>query len=125
MITTRDVPYMLESSMQIVRHTMVSTHTHDMTQLEETGRTMKAVHSVESSLRLDAVGSSGLSMSRRKFAKPLAKGLISHNQRVARSGSKSVGVANTISARGVGNVRVEDVSRTKRGRYRVSMARFV
>ncbi|CAN8076019.1 unnamed protein product [Agarophyton chilense] len=124
-ITKGEAARILQGSVQSVRRATVSTRVEPISELEETQRVLKEVNSVESSLRLDAVGSGGLNMSRAQFSKLLEKGLVCHNQHVARNGSKRVEVDDTISARGVGKLRVQDVSRTKRGRFRVSMMRFM
>lgn len=85
----------------------------------------KSVTSVEASLRLDAVGSAGFSMSRSKMVDEIEHGEVRVNWKTITQPSYTVKSTDLITIRGRGRLQVEDVMETKKGRYRVQMTRYM
>ena len=86
----------------------------------------KDLQSVEGSLRIDAVGSAGMGMSRSKVAKLIKSGggEILLNGKPATSASATIKAGDTVSIRNKGQVEIKSVATTAKGRYRISMTRF-
>lgn len=85
----------------------------------------KSVTSVEASLRLDAVGSAGFSMSRSRMVEEIERGDVRVNWKTITQPSHTIGPADLIAIRGRGRVQVEEIMETKKGRYRVQMTRYM
>lgn len=84
----------------------------------------KQIKSVEASLRIDALGSAGLGVSRSKVASLVKKDKsVLLNWRPATSASTKVKVGDTISVLGKGQVEINSIEVTAKGRYRVEMTR--
>ncbi|KAK9842298.1 hypothetical protein WJX81_005131 [Elliptochloris bilobata] len=85
---------------------------------------VQEMRSVEASLRLDAVASAGLRVSRAKAADLAKRGDLRVKWRVAK-GSALVKAGDVISASGMGRLEVTDVAPTRKGRWAVAMVRYV
>ncbi len=84
----------------------------------------KALTTVEASLRLDAIASAGLGMSRSKMAAAISAGDVRVNWREVTQPSHTVQSGDTISLRGKGRLEVGEIAVTKKQRYRVQLTRF-
>ncbi len=84
----------------------------------------KSITSTEASMRLDAVGSAGFSMSRSKMVDEIERGDVRVNWKTITQPSHTVGPTDLITIRGRGRVQVEEVMETKKGRFRVQMTRY-
>jgi photosystem II S4 domain protein len=78
---------------------------------------------VEASLRLDAVASAGFGLSRQKMADRIREGAVRINWQPAASPSRELAAGDRVRLEGKGELRVEAISATKRGRYRVELQR--
>jgi photosystem II S4 domain protein len=85
---------------------------------------MKEITTVEASLRIDAIGSAGLGLSRNKMAEAIEAGEVTLNWKTVTQASKSVQTGDRISMRGKGRLEVGEIDTTKKGRYRVQLVRF-
>ncbi len=89
---------------------------------------IKEVRTTVASLRLDAVASSGFSVSRTKLVSAINAGLLQVNWQPAKGGaSQEVKEGDVISMRGRGRMKVEAITGTSRkgGRIGVYLKRFM
>ncbi|CAM9097727.1 unnamed protein product [Phaeothamnion confervicola] len=119
-----DVAAFLAASLTSVRTVTVKTSPIPLSELKVRRAIKKAVTSVEASLRLDAVGSAGIGVSRSKLGDLIKGGQVLVNWRETKSTSAEVKAGDTITVRGKGRVEVLAVSETKSGRFRVDMNRI-
>ena len=79
-----------------------------------------------SSLRLDAVCSTGFRMARGKAAELIASGHVQVNWRACTKGDKLLSAGDTVSARGFGKFQLAEVGGvTKKGRTAIVVKRYV
>lgn len=83
----------------------------------------KQVSSVEASLRLDSVASAGMGMSRSKMSEAIKSGSVLVNWKEATSGVTEVKEGDIVTVRGKGRMEVLEIIVTKKGRFKVDMAR--
>ena len=87
---------------------------------------IKEVRTTVASLRLDAVASSGFSVSRTKLVSAINAGLLQVNWQPAKGASQEVKEGDVISMRGRGRIKVEAITGTSRkGRIGVYLKRFM
>ena len=87
---------------------------------------IKEVRTTVASLRLDAVASSGFSLSRTKLVSAVNAGLLQVNWQPAKDPSQEFKVGDIISMRGRGRMKVEAITGTsKKGRIGVYLKRFM
>jgi photosystem II S4 domain protein len=86
-------------------------------------RTPKQLSSVEASLRLDAVGSAGLGLSRSRMAELIRQGAVRVNWQVVTSPSKELRCGDRVRLDGRGELEVVEIQPTKRDRWRLVMQR--
>ena len=87
---------------------------------------IKEVRTTVASLRLDAVASSGFSVSRTKLVSAINAGLLQVNWQPAKGASQEVKEGDIISMRGRGRMKVEAITGTSRkGRIGVYLKRFM
>ncbi|MCF0156702.1 MAG: RNA-binding protein [Veillonella sp.] len=87
---------------------------------------VKEVRTTVASLRLDAVASSGFSMSRTKLVEAVKAGLVQVNWQPAKGPSQEVAEGDIISLRGRGRMKIEEVTgMSKKGRTGVYLKRFM
>ena len=87
---------------------------------------IKEVRTTVASLRLDAVASSGFSVSRTKLVSAVNAGLLQVNWQPAKGPSQEVKEGDVISMRGRGRMKVEAITGTSRkGRIGVYLKRFM
>ncbi|ANV91999.1 photosystem II S4 domain protein [Picosynechococcus sp. PCC 8807] len=118
------VPF-LETSLVQVRSVPVKTRPIPLEELKVRPPKKKELTTVEASLRLDAIGSAGLGMSRAKMAEAIAGGNVRVNWKTITQSSYNVKAGDLISLRGKGRVEVGEINMTKKERYRVNLTRFV
>jgi len=86
-------------------------------------RPQRDLHTVEASQRLDAVASAGFGLSRNRMATLIREGAVRINWKVVTSPSRELVVGERVQLEGRGELRVEGVSETKRGRWRIHLIR--
>lgn len=87
---------------------------------------VKEIRTTVASLRLDAVASSGFSMSRTKLVEAVNAGLLQVNWQPAKGPAQEVKSGDIISMRGRGRMKIEEITGTSRkGRVGVLLKRFI
>ena len=86
-------------------------------------RAPKQLSSVEASLRLDAVGSAGLGLSRSRMAELIRQGAVRVNWQVVTSPSKELRCGDRVRLDGRGELEILEIQPTKRDRWRLVMQR--
>jgi photosystem II S4 domain protein len=86
-------------------------------------RSPKQLSSVEASLRLDAVGSAGLGLSRSRMAEWIRQGAVRVNWEVITSPSKELRCGDRVRLDGRGELEILEIQPTKRDRWRLVMLR--
>ena len=86
-------------------------------------RSPKQLSSVEASLRLDAVASAGLGISRNRMADLIRAGAVRVNWNVITSPSRELQRGDRIRLDGRGELEIQDIQATKRDRWRLVMER--
>jgi photosystem II S4 domain protein len=86
-------------------------------------RPQRDLHTVEASQRLDAVASAGFGLSRNRMATLIREGSVRIDWKVVTSPSRELAVGERVQLEGRGELRVEGVSETKRGRWRIQLIR--
>jgi hypothetical protein len=86
-------------------------------------RLSKRLQSVEASLRLDAVGSAGFGISRSRMVDRIRQGAVRVNWQVVTSPSRELAVGERVLLEGRGELTIETIDPTQRGRWRVAMLR--
>lgn len=92
--------------------------------ISKTEREMKEVVTTEASLRVDAVGSGGLGVPRSRVTELARNGAVFVNYRAV-TGGKCVKEGDVVSVRGVGKVVIGSCTRTRKGRFRIEMKKYV
>jgi RNA-binding protein YlmH len=83
----------------------------------------RRISTVEASLRLDAVASAGFGVSRSRMAERIREGGVRVNWQPVLSPSRELAVGERVRLEGRGELRIEEVNETKRGRWRIVMER--
>ncbi|MFM7315257.1 MAG: photosystem II S4 domain protein [Cyanobium sp.] len=86
-------------------------------------RLPKRLQSVEASLRLDAVGSAGFGLSRSRMAERIRQGAVRIGWQVVTSPSRELAEGDRVQLDGRGELTIEAIHPTQRGRWRVEMSR--
>jgi photosystem II S4 domain protein len=108
-----------------VRSVPVKVESIALTDLKVRPPQIKSMTTVEASLRLDAVGSAGFSMSRTKMVAEIERGEVKVNWKTVSQPSYTLSPKDLITLRGKGRLQVEDITETKKGRYRIELTRYV
>mmetsp|Transcript_12633 Transcript_12633/g.16432 ORF Transcript_12633/g.16432 Transcript_12633/m.16432 type:complete len:339 (+) Transcript_12633:56-1072(+) len=104
-----------------VRSTTVTCSQIPFEQLSVAPPRKKQVQSVEASLRIDAVVSAGMGMSRSKMADLIKSGNVLINWKDVSSSKKEVKEGDVVTIRGKGRVEILEISKTAKGRFRIMM----
>jgi RNA-binding protein YlmH len=107
-----------------VRSVPVKTRRVGIEELKFHAPTKKEINTVEASLRLDAIASAGLGMSRSKMVEAINAGDVRVNWKEIKQSSYQVKSGDLIAVRGKGRVEVGEIAVTKKERYRVQLTRF-
>ena len=121
------VPEMVEflsTALTQVRSVSVKAQAIDFSELKVRPPQKKEITTVEASLRLDAIASAGLGMSRSKMAEAISAGDVRVNWKEITQSSYNVQAGDLISVRGKGRVEVGEITVTKKQRYRVQLTRY-
>lgn len=87
---------------------------------------VKLIRDTVSSLRLDSVVAAAFSLSRGKAAEAIETGKVQLNWQVCTKTDRTAAVGDTISLRGLGKCRVEEIGKqTKKGRMFITVKRFL
>lgn len=87
---------------------------------------VKEVRDTVATLRLDAVASSGFSMSRGKMGELISAGRVSLNHRACTKGDKAVAEGDTITCRGLGKCVLKAVGgQSRKGRVAIVLERYL
>lgn len=88
-----------------------------------TQRAPRRFHTVEASLRLDAVASAGFGISRNRMAELIRQGNVRLNWQPLSSPSRLLAMGDRVQLEGRGELRLENVTATKRERWRIELVR--
>jgi photosystem II S4 domain protein len=123
-IVTTDLATRLHGQTGQVRSVAVRFEARPISDLQlPPARLPKRLHSVEASLRLDAVGSAGFGISRSRMADRIRQGAVRVNWQVVTSPSRELAVGERVQLEGRGELTLESVAATQRGRWRVGLLR--
>lgn len=104
----------------------VSVEPMDISAIQPKEEKIKEIRTTVASLRLDAVASSGFSVSRTKLVSAVNAGLLQVNWQSAKGPSQEVKEGDVISMRGRGRMKVEAITgMSRKGRIGVYLKRFM
>lgn len=86
-------------------------------------RAPRRLHTVEASLRLDAVASAGFGIARNRMAELIRQGGVRINWQPVSNPSRQLRAGDRVQLEGRGELRLEGVSATKRERWRIALLR--
>lgn len=86
-------------------------------------RQPRRFHTVEASLRLDAVASAGFGISRNRMADLVRQGSVRINWRPATSPSRLLAAGDRVQLEGRGELQLDSITATKRERWRIELVR--
>ncbi|XP_024528027.1 uncharacterized protein LOC9632130 [Selaginella moellendorffii] len=121
------VPELVEyliASLKQVRTISVQCKEIPLAEIEIHKPRVKALKSVEASLRLDAVASAGFKLSRSKLADLISKGDVRLNWKEATKSNTSLKSGDVISLAGKGRLQIGEIETTKKGKFSVEMIRY-
>lgn len=125
LLCTPSIVEHLEVALTQVRTVPVVCKRVDLNELRVPEARVKEIESVESSLRLDAIGSAGFRISRAKLAEVIRSGDLKLNWKVCQKPSINVSPGDLISFPGKGRVEVCSINETKKGKFSVIMKRYL
>lgn len=114
----------LETALVQVRSVSVKTQRINLDELKIRPPQKKEMTTVEASMRLDAIASAGFGISRSKMADAISSGDVRVNWKEVTQSSHTVQPGDLIAFQGKGRLEVGEVNVTKKGRYRVQLARY-
>ena len=123
-IVVPEIGEFLETALVQIRSVPVKTRTIDLNGLKIRPPQKKEMTTVEASMRLDAIASAGFGISRSKMAEAISGGDVRVNWKEVTQSSYQVQPGDLISVQGKGRLEVGEVNVTKKGRYRVELARY-
>ena len=113
----------LTTALVQVRSVPVKVTEIDLTELKVRLPQKKELTTVEASLRLDALASAGFGLSRSKMVEAISRGDVRVNWKEITQPSHNLQTGDLITLRGKGRLTIEEVTLTKKERYRVQMTR--
>lgn len=123
-IVSAELARILEGTEGLVRTVAVRFEARPVAELAlPAPRPQRDLHTVEASQRLDAVASAGFGLSRNRMASLIREGAVRIDWKVVTSPSRDLAVGERVQLEGRGELRVEGVSETKRGRWRIHLIR--
>eukprot|EP00193_Tetraselmis_chui_P007731 CAMPEP_0177766628 /NCGR_PEP_ID=MMETSP0491_2-20121128/8623_1 /TAXON_ID=63592 /ORGANISM="Tetraselmis chuii, Strain PLY429" /LENGTH=218 /DNA_ID=CAMNT_0019283049 /DNA_START=550 /DNA_END=1206 /DNA_ORIENTATION=- len=123
--TTPDLVGHFEMNLTQVRTVSVKTREIDFSEIKVLPQKVSEIVTVEASMRLDAIGSAGFRMSRGKVVDLIKSNSIRVNWNSTSKASLAVKEGDVISCSGRGRIEIRSVSLTKKGKYKVVVARYV
>lgn len=125
LVFTELVPYLSQNLTEAGR-----AHLHlevvPLAELEVPEKTVKVIHDTVSTPRLDAVLSSGFSLSRGKAADAIAAGRVEVNHTPCLKGDRQVNQGDTLTCRGLGKCVVTELGgQSKKGRTILTIERYL
>eukprot|EP00271_Cylindrocystis_brebissonii_P019923 TRINITY_DN6346_c0_g1_i1.p1 TRINITY_DN6346_c0_g1~~TRINITY_DN6346_c0_g1_i1.p1 ORF type:complete len:353 (-),score=43.34 TRINITY_DN6346_c0_g1_i1:389-1447(-) len=112
------------TSLTRVRNVPVVVEPIPLSDLEVREPRVDVIRSVEASLRVDALASAALKISRTKLADLISGGQVRLNWRAITKSGTLLKTGDMVSVRGKGRIQVGDITMTKKGRYSVELTRF-
>ena len=114
----------LDGRTAMVRTVEVALEARPLDQLQlPAPRLPRRFHTVEASLRLDAVASAGFGISRSRMAELIRQGRVRLNWLPAGSPSRQLAAGDRVQLEGRGELQLEAVACTKRERWRIELVR--
>jgi len=114
----------LDGRMGLVRSVPVRFEARPLAELQlPAQRLPRRLQSVEASLRLDAVASAGFGVSRSRMAERIRRGAVRIDWQPVTSPSRELVVGERVQLEGRGELTIEAIHPTQRGRWRVEMER--
>lgn len=108
-----------------IRHTVITTKVKDVENIDYTPR-YEEIKGTVASIRLDSVLSAAYPLSRSKMTSLIEGGKVYVNGKLITSNGYQLKTGDIISVRGSGRIVYEDViSQTKKGRYMVSLKKYI
>ncbi len=86
-------------------------------------RAEKIINTVEASTRIDAIASAGFGLSRSKITTQIKKGFLRLNWRLNNQPSKSLKTGDLIHLEHKGSLKILDIDKTKKERWRIKLLR--
>ena len=86
-------------------------------------RPEKVINTVEASTRIDAIASAGFGLSRSKITTQIKKGLLRLNWALNDQPSKSVNIGDLIHLENKGSLKILNIDKTKKERWRIKLLR--
>ena len=108
-----------------VRSVPITCSRIELSGLKVRPQSVKDLSCVESSTRLDAIGSAGLGVSRSRMVKAIEAGQVTVNFKVAKSANASLKSGDVVMAKGLGRLDVLDIGETRKGKVRANVRKTV
>ena len=107
-----------------LREVEISIEALDLSEMEiPFNRPEKVIHTVEASTRIDAIASAGFGLSRSKVTTQIKKGCLRLNWAFNDQPSKSVNIGDLIHLEKKGSLKILNIDKTKKDRWRVKLLR--
>ncbi len=123
-IVVPEMSVFLETHLTQVRTVPVKVKSIPLSELRVREPRTKELTTVEASLRLDAIASSGFGMSRSKMTSLITAGDVRVNWKEVSQASYPLQTGDLVAIRTKGRLKVGDITVTKKQRYRVQLKRF-
>jgi RNA-binding protein YlmH len=122
-ITTSRVAEDVINGLKQVRTVPVSLARIDLADLKARAPVVKELMCVESSTRLDAIGSAGLGISRSRMVKVVEAGDVTVNFRQVKSAAAALKTGDVVMVKAVGKLDVVEISETRKGKVRARVVK--
>ena len=86
-------------------------------------RSEKVINTVEASTRIDAIASAGFGLSRSKITTQIKQGCLRLNWELNDQPSKSINIGDVIHLENKGSLKILDIDKTKKERWRIKLLR--
>ena len=107
-----------------LREVEISIHALDLNEMEiPFNRPEKVINTVEASTRIDAIASAGFGLSRSKVIKQIKEGCLRLNWALNEQPSKSVNIGDLIHLEKKGSLKILNIDKTKKERWRIKLLR--
>ncbi len=107
-----------------LREVAISIEALDLSEMEiPFNRPEKVINTVEASTRIDAIASAGFGLSRSKIASRIKNGCLRLNWELNNQPSKSVNIGDLIHLETKGSLKILNIDKTKKERWRIKLLR--